>query len=145
MTGVDRSAGILLVNARNEVLLQLRDNTPGIRYPRHWTTLGGHLKPGETPEQGLLRELQEEIGRTVERPRLFRVYRRRDDAGDQLIWVYYAPFDVPVEQIRLTEGERVEYMTLQEALRRPLAFGFEEVLRDFQAAWGQLDLQGGDV
>jgi 8-oxo-dGTP diphosphatase len=145
VTTVRRAAGILLVNDRNEVLLQLRDNAPGIPYPHHWTTLGGHLEPEESPLDCVRRELQEEIGHTVERPRLFGLYRRPDEHGERLVWIFYAPFDVPVEQIRLTEGERVEYMTVEEALRRPLAFQFDEVLRDFANAWDELDLRGGSA
>lgn len=135
-----RTTSVLLVNARDEVLLQLRDGTPGIPFPGHWSTLGGHLEPGESPEEGARRELWEEIGRTVERLRLFRLYRWPSGEEERLAWVFYAPFDVPVEQIRLTEGERVEYMTVKDALRRPLAFRFQEVLRDFAAAWDTLDL-----
>lgn len=43
-------------------LLQLRDDIPGIWYPGHWGLFGGALEPGETPEQGLLREVEEELG-----------------------------------------------------------------------------------
>ena len=136
-----RTTSILLVNARGEVLLQLRDRTPGIPFPGHWSTLGGHLEPGESPEEGVRRELREETGHTVDRPRLFRVYRWVYGDEVRLAWVFYAPFDVPVDEIRLTEGERVEYMTVEEALRRPLAFRFGEVLRDFAAAWDRLDLR----
>ncbi|HEY8491949.1 MAG TPA: NUDIX domain-containing protein [Dehalococcoidia bacterium] len=135
-----RTASILPVNARGHVLLQLRDGTPGIPFPHHWSTLGGHLEPGESPEAGARRELWEETGQTVERLHLFRLYRWPAGEEERLAWVFYAPFDVPVEQIRLTEGERVEYMTVEDALRRPLAFRFREVLRDFAEAWDTLDL-----
>ncbi len=31
-------------------------------YPNVWDMIGGHIKPGEQPEQTLIRELREELG-----------------------------------------------------------------------------------
>ena len=38
-------------------LMQLRDEIPTIVAPGCWGLFGGHLDPGETPEQALRREL----------------------------------------------------------------------------------------
>ena len=43
-------------------LLQHRDPKPDIFYPSHWGFFGGAKEPGETDEQTIVREIQEETG-----------------------------------------------------------------------------------
>jgi len=52
----------LLVTPDRRYLLQLRDDIPGIWYPDHWGLFGGAIEPGESPEQALMREVEEELG-----------------------------------------------------------------------------------
>ena len=54
-------AHAILVNSENKVILQQRDETPGIMYPGRISMFGGTLEKGETPEEGLRRELKEEL------------------------------------------------------------------------------------
>ena len=51
---------ILLDDSR--YLMQLRDQKPGIFYPGHWGLFGGGIEPEEAAEDGLRRELFEELG-----------------------------------------------------------------------------------
>ena len=52
----------ILVNPNREILVNLRDNDPEIIFPNQWSLIGGHVEPGEKPEDGLIREVKEEIG-----------------------------------------------------------------------------------
>jgi len=51
-----------LVVASGKILLLQRDNNPGIRDPGCWQLPGGGVEDGETPDNAIKRELQEEIG-----------------------------------------------------------------------------------
>ena len=67
---------VMLVDAAGRVLLQERDEHAPID-PDRWGLSGGHLEPGEDPETGAYRELEEETGvrlapghpRALRRPR----------------------------------------------------------------------------
>ncbi len=51
-----------LVVCEGKVLLLLRDNKPDIAFPNTWALAGGFLHQNETPENGVRRELLEEVG-----------------------------------------------------------------------------------
>jgi 8-oxo-dGTP diphosphatase len=57
---IDAIAGGVIVCA-GRVLLGRRAATRSF-YPDVWDIFGGHLEPGEGPEQALMRELEEELG-----------------------------------------------------------------------------------
>lgn len=59
---VDVAVGVL-VQPNGDFLLTSRP--PGKVYEHYWEFPGGKLEPGETVEQALRRELQEEIGITI--------------------------------------------------------------------------------
>jgi mutator protein MutT len=73
-TPVPISAG-LLVERRADVLVLLLGKRAAERafYPGVWDLIGGHVEAGETPEEALTREIQEEIGVT---PRSWREVAR---------------------------------------------------------------------
>jgi len=50
----------------NGALLLLR--SAGEKYPHKWDLPGGHIHEGEDPKDGLIREVKEETGITLEEP-----------------------------------------------------------------------------
>lgn len=60
LTAGDAVAAIIELDD-SRFLLQLRDSKPGIYYPSHWGLFGGAVDEGESPEQALCRELEEEL------------------------------------------------------------------------------------
>ncbi len=104
----------LIVDAEGRFLLQHRDDKPEIAHPGLWGSFGGRVEPHETdqretPEEGFLRELREEL---CWQPRCVALYDgvpfRTLEAGDarrQLIYVYAAPLDAPLSALELREGQ----------------------------------------
>ena len=52
-----KSAGIIIQNSQNEILMIDRAN-----YPYGWACPAGHIDEGETPDQAVVREAKEETG-----------------------------------------------------------------------------------
>jgi 8-oxo-dGTP diphosphatase len=120
---------MLFVNARGEVLLQLRDNIPTIRFANYWGCIGGGIEQGETPEQAVLREVDEELGIAPEGHEYLGSWRRM--SGD--IHIYASRLDATADSLMpgLTEGQRVAWHTPQAAMMLPLVPWLEDVLPSF--------------
>lgn len=56
--------GSIILSQDNRILLQLRGDDWD-RFPGHLSTFGGKMDSGETPIEGLVRELKEELGAHV--------------------------------------------------------------------------------
>ena len=106
-------------------LMQLRDEIPTIVAPGCWGLFGGHLDPGETPEQGLQLVM------------LHHIHRRTAH-------VFRAELSVPLEQLQLLEGLDLALVSAEELLTgaiwsarlgtpRPLADGLLEVMEQMLA------------
>jgi len=105
-------AAIILENDRGEFFLALRDNKPGIPFPNHWDLIGGHVEDGETPEEALLREFKEELGLDLIDYTFFRKYEcLKGDVYENIKYVYYGKFNIPIEEVTLLEGERPQYFS----------------------------------
>ena len=59
---IHRSVHVHVFNSRRELFLQKRSVTKKIQPGRWDTSVGGHVDPGETPEQAAHREMKEELG-----------------------------------------------------------------------------------
>jgi 8-oxo-dGTP pyrophosphatase MutT (NUDIX family) len=99
----------LLVDAHGRFLLQLRDEKPDILHPGLWGSFGGRVEPYETPDDGFLRELWEELQWRPSRHDLYMSAPLRtlsaEDTRSQLIYIYTAPVDAPLSAMTLGEGQ----------------------------------------
>lgn len=79
------TAAILQQDQR--ILLTRRPD--GSRHAGLWEFPGGKLDPGESPQQGLAREIREELGIEVEVGEVFDVVYHRYDWGAVLLLAYH--------------------------------------------------------
>jgi 8-oxo-dGTP diphosphatase len=106
-----------LLYADDRVLLQHRDDRPAIRWPGYWCIFGGLIEPGESPEQAVVREIEEELGVALPAvPELFCVVTE----GLRERYVFRAPLPVAVEALVLREGQGMALVALEELDRLPL-------------------------
>jgi len=88
-------------------LLQKRDDYPHIWYPGHWGCFGGAIDEGESPQQALQRELQEELGLSIARCRPFVTFQFDLSHAGQGVYqrIYYSVTVASAEEKAITLGE----------------------------------------
>jgi len=128
-------AQALLFDRDGKLLIYLRDDKPTIPFPNHWDLFGGHVEAGETPEQALRRELQEEISLTLESSRLFRRYEcRSGDVYPNDKFIYYASIEHSAAELTLCEGQRLAGIAAAERFDYKFANILGAIIEDFIAA-----------
>ncbi len=137
------SAGVILVDREGRVLMQLRDDTPGIMFPGHWGLTGGAGHPGETPEATARREVTEETGLDLGKIEPFKAYYSSETkaaaggrkpsraAADYELYLFHAPCDTPAGELVCGEGRELRFFGPDETAGIDIAYNHSEVLADF--------------
>jgi 8-oxo-dGTP diphosphatase len=114
-------AGALVLDG-GQILLGKR--SPALTfYPDVWDLFGGHVEPGERPEQTLVRELQEELGISATRAFPLGVIQADVDIADPYECHLYAVMEWTGTPRNCASEEHVEicWFSLQEAAELDLA------------------------
>ena len=133
---VATEVALAMLQREGRWLMQLRDDIPGIISPGCWGLFGGHLDPGETPEQALRRELIEEIGWQPLQLRFLRLHHH----PRRLAHVFHGELSIPLEQLQLLEGQGMDLIEPRELLsgsiwshqlgaHRPLVDGLPDLIQ----------------
>jgi 8-oxo-dGTP pyrophosphatase MutT (NUDIX family) len=91
-TDIPEGVSVLLVNTADQILLQQRDDKPGIANPGYISAFGGSLEPGEAPLDAAHREMLEETNLNLPKDRFkfFGRYRKTNEefGEDRTIFAY---------------------------------------------------------
>ena len=119
---IKETAGIILKN-NGKILMHLRDNKPIIPFPNCWCIIGRAREQNETPFQAITREVKEEIGVEVKDVIFVEKFLISDEIllEDYLVNLFEGKIDDEVQDIKLTEGQKVDYFSFEdlEALNTP--------------------------
>lgn len=132
---IEQSVVCVILRGRDgEILLQQRDNKPGLPYANYWTLFGGYVEDGETPDAAIARELDEELGLHI--PLTFwKAYTCpiRTRPGERVVTnhVYTALVTVPLESLTLREGQAMRYFSPLACRQMHLAFDQHVPLTEF--------------
>ena len=122
-----KGSSIIFINDTEQILLFLRDNIPDLPYPNMWDVPGGHVEPDESPENCIIREMKEEMDLILNEFELF----SKIEFEDRIEYTFWARADLDIDEIELTEGQRLKWFSRDDAKQTPLAYGFNEILEKY--------------
>ena len=101
---------VVIRNSKGEFLMQKRSEAKG----GYWGVTGGHPKSGETPLEGIITEVQEELGLDFSNENFIEVEAGCD--GHDCYKMYLVNKDVDIEDITIQEEEltEVKWFSVQE-------------------------------
>ncbi len=103
---------IILFDKDKRILLQHRAKNAE-RLPDFWGFFGGGIEKGETPEQALVRESQEELDYTPRKPRLLMIQNFEHQNDKNIKYVFAEEFDNNII-LHQSEGQAMGWYSLEE-------------------------------
>lgn len=126
-----------LILSEDKILLFLRDNIQTIPYPDCWSFPGGQIEQGESPDEAIRRELQEEVSY---------VPRNLSSVGyivnkNNIVYVYLAFVDNDEEKLfslGIGEGQKIKFFGLHETNDLKLTAGAKYYLTRYKTKLAQI-------
>ena len=122
----------ILIDKDGKLLAYLRDDKPSIPFPNHWDLFGGYVEDGETNEEALVREVQEELGCNLKDYSFYKDYEcLKGDDHVNVKHVFVAHIDAKADDLTLYEGQELRGIPLEEIHEYKWANILGVILDDF--------------
>jgi len=113
---LDKVVAAIILNEKEQVLLQLRDQKEGIRSPGKWSLPGGFRKPSETSIQAVRREVFEETNLVLTNPYYFANLIDVFEGSKYIsIDFYFEKINFPYK-LEINEGQDLKFFNLSDAI-----------------------------
>lgn len=122
-----KASSVIIVNDKQQCLLQLRDSTRGILFPCHWSLIGGSAERAETPIETVRRECLEETGLQGMDFHYFMQFETPFHI-ETVFWCHYINSS---QQIICGEGECNKFINIHQVDRLKMAFNHDLVCKMF--------------
>lgn len=137
-----------VLDSRDRVFLQKRAKSKEI-LPGKWdTAVGGHLGSGESVEEGLKREAEEELGLTEFKAQMIAKYVWESDIESELVYSFICRYDraISVNEEEIEEGKFWKIKKIKEVmgtgeLTPNFEFEFENILMKVLVGKGKTELK----
>lgn len=119
---IKRYVGVILQDTQGRLVLQKRENKPGVIAPGEISTFGGEIEDGETTYEAAIRELKEELDLSLTKEDLFFLYAwPPEDEEDHQVkrTILILRRQVEPEELKLQEGEAIVYLPATADLNDP--------------------------
>ena len=125
MTG-RKVALIVFYDEENKILLQ--DRRKISKRGEEWGFFGGGIEDGETPEQAVVRETEEELGYKLVNFEYIGNYKNTIDGYTIDRHIFVSPLEDKLSKFTLYEGEQMQLFAINEAKKLKMISGDEDAL-----------------
>jgi isopentenyldiphosphate isomerase len=111
-----RATGVWIVNNKKQFLCQQRSLKKDVDAGKWQSFFGGHLKAGETFEQNVIIELEEELGLHAEKENLIKAQMIKSESYLHFSQQYIYIWSGDISELKFNDGEveQIRWMSVEE-------------------------------